>query len=558
MFPQTQNLLQRLSRQFPDAREWFDAVRQWYKDAKLSAGVIAQLLRGENLELLRLSLNGETKPADVEREADGRRILLNIPSARLWVGENTFTLGLTDDAEQPLELEAVHLGQSRTQLRQKIDLDTVRPTPAPTFQLTGCDRAEPRAGCWELRANGHLAFRFYLHTLSRVTVALDLPDGARFPRSKARLAKQKKLLKEVGKRVEEKLKKWIDETAKKNDPQSRTLTDDLRAYGELYAKQIRPAVEGEGSLQSSIDRTGNPDKIVSANAQPVPLQPAVVTLVADPVVAPVKARRVKPPAPPRKARLAEPSPRRPDPQPRPRSAPVKSGGFLGKLFVTLFLAALSAGVYAAWKNDGLGWLSRQVGLAETPSKSRGEVLIALRDASTDIGWKPEVCQDLIDGQGDGFVGKSGQQFFGLGGSSERSYVYVAGDRKNAKLEAENGFPSSDVMLVVIEFDDAATAKKHFDALPQQFAAGLQGMGLKGENTPVTIPHCDSAFNQRSEFPAADRQQNIAQFGSDHKVEVIARSGRFVVQMFSTRFIDRDEQIRMLTPLVKRLNDHFPR
>lgn len=571
MFPQTLQLFQRLSRQFPDAREWFDALRQWYKDAKLSAGVIEQLLRGENLELLSLCLNGEAKPVGVTREADGRRVLLNIPSARLRVGENTFTLGLTADAEQPLELEAVHFAQPKTDFRQTIELDTLHPTPAPAFQLTGCDRAEPRAGCWEVEANGHLAFRCYVHTLSRVVVALDLPEGARFPQSKARMAKQKKVLKEVGKRVEEKLKKWIDEATRKDDPQSRTLSDDLRAYAELYARQIRPAVEGDGALQTSIDRTGNPDTIVSANARPVSLQPAVVPLVAEPLVplyqAPrvqvleplFQAARVRPAA---LARTPRPLKARPvDPPARPRRASARaarSGGFLGKLLVTLFLAGLSVAIYAVWKNDGLGWLGRQAGVVETPSKSRGDVLVAMRDASTDIGWKPEICQDLAGDQGDMFVAKSGNQFFGLGGPTERSYVYVAGDRKNPSLTADQGFPSSDVMLVVIEFDDEAAARKHFAALPGRFAADLQLANVNGANTPVTIPHCDQAFSQRTDFPAATRQRDLAQFGSDHKDEVIARHGRFILQMFSTRFIPSDEQVRMMTPLAKRLNDHFPR
>lgn len=113
------------------------------------------------------------------------------------------------------------------------------------------------------------------------------------------------------------------------------------------------------------------------------------------------------------------------------------------------------------------------------------------------------------------------------------------------------------MLVVIEFDDATTAKRHFDTLPQRFGDELRLMDLKGENTPVAIPHCDAAFSQWSEIDL-EKQPGFARFGSNHKEVVVARSGRFLLQMCMTRFLTTDEQARMLTPLAKRLNEHFPR
>lgn len=534
MFPATQQLLERLSRRYREAREWFDTLRQWYKDAKLTKRVIEELLRGEDLHLLKLQLNRSDDPAGVTRELDGRRVLLRIPAEHLHQGENTLSVGLSSDAERPVEVEGVLLGQPRTRIRQKIDLTTRHPESAPAFHLIGHNRTEPRAGCWDLLPNGFLTFRFYLHTVDAVAVALEMPRSALFPQARSRDQRQRKLLKEVGKRVESKLKKWIDECAARMQGQRDGTLDDLRAYRELHQRQIQPAIDGDGSLQAVIDRTGSPDAIVSANTQPVLLKPEVVPLVSAPVPpTPLVTRRVAPRVTPPQAVPA-------------KAAAAKAGSsFLGKLMLTLLLTGLSTGAYAAWKLDGGNWLRQKWASLTAPAGARGDVLTALRESGRDLHWNTEVCQEIPRDKLQALLANFAE-LLGPQDANQLDKVktFLAGDRKNPMGEALLGFPVCENMLVVHDFADADALKRHFDKLPQQFRDGLQRFGTQGETSEVAIRHCDQAVRLTTRIGDITQHQTWA------------RSGRFLLMTVSPDMSDGDDQVRRLTTLANRLHEHF--
>lgn len=523
MFPATQQLLERLARRYREASEWFDTIRRWYKDAKLTKRVIEELLRGEDLHLLRLQLNRSDDPAGVTRELDGHRVLLRIPAEHLQQGENTLTVGLSSDAERPVEVEGVLLGQPRTQIRQKIDLTVRHPEVAPAFHLIGHNRTAVRARCWDVLPNGFLTFRFYLHTVDAVAVALEMPRSSLFPQARSTDRRQRKLLKDVGKRVESRLKKWIDECAARKQAQEDGTLDDLRAYRELYERQIRLAIESDGSLQAVIDRTGNPDAIVSANARPGVRKPDVVELVTAPPTSMV-APHVNP----------------------PQAAPAIAGSsFAGKLLLTLLLTGLSTGAYAAWKLDGVTWLCQKWASLTAPTGARagarGDVLTALRETGRELNWNNEVCQEIPREKMQAFLAN----FTELLGPQDAHLLdkvrtFMGGDRKNPMGEALLGFPVCENMLVVHDFADADALRRHFAKLPQQFRDGLQRFGTQGETSDVVIPHCDQAVRLTTRIGDFTQHQTMAQ------------SGRFLLMTTAPDMSDADEQLRRLTALAKRL------
>lgn len=493
--------------------------------------MIDELLHSDDLDLLRLQLNRTDEPAGITRERDGRRVLLRIPAELLREGENTLSIGLSSDAEQPLEVDGVLFGQSRTGVRQKIDLTTRHPAPAPALKLIGHDRSDARSGCWQVLPDGYLVFRLYLHTVDKVIVAVEMPRSATFPASRLRERRQRKLLQEVGKRVEGQLKKWIDECAARREEGA---LDDLRAYRELYQRQLRLALEGDESLQTIIDRTGNPDAIVSASSPPIPLTPEVVKLVKAQV-----ARRVTPRATP--------------PAPAPVKSAAKAAGakagtsFAGKLVLTLLFAGVSAGAYAAWKYDGVNWLRQKWSSLTAPAGARGDVLTALRDSGRDLNWTAEVCQEIprdkLQALLANFAGQLGPH---TAPDLDKVKSYMLGDRKNPMGEALLGIPVCDNMLVVHDFSDADALRRHFEKIPQQFRDGLQRFGTEGEPQEVSIPHCDAALRLTT------RLGNIVQH------QTMARSGRFCLMTTSPDMSNSEEQTRRLTALAKRLHEHFGR
>ena len=233
---------------------------------------------------------------------------------------------------------------------------------------------------------------------------------------------------------------------------------------------------------------------------------------------------------------------------------------MGKLFVTLFLAGLSAAIYAAWKNDGLGWLGRQVGVVQTPSKSRGDVLVAMRDASTDIGWKPEVCEEITRDKAEKALPALQQinQMFGNNNprvanananpNPKSVKVFVAGEHLLEGSREHLGIPICKEALLVVQFDDPEAAKKLLDDFLRQPPSEQELFGSRITTTTAaaTIPNCDGAA--RTTTRSVDIRTD----------NTVARTGRFFLILQCDDTTSTTEQDRRLSAFAKRLNDHFPR
>ncbi len=480
----TLDLLERMKSLIPEESGWFNTIKEWYKNAKFTRRLIEELRSDEETALLSMRV-GATSLAEPP-EWQGRHVHWVIPTGYLSTGRNRLQIALDGDAQAPLFLDASIAGQDEGLAHQTIHL-TVK-APQSTHYLELCDSVEARHqnDCWAVFPGGSLSFYVHLASCGPVHFTLRLPEGRSLPWPKTKTERRQKLLEDVidkvKDRVEEKMKSLEAELrqARQNRGDLESDLNDLRAYEELHRKQIEKLVHAAASitLDYVIRETGMPDDLIRRYL------PKTVTPVA-PQPAPPVALRPTPPTPSAVAPVAS------------------SGSMFGKLvFIAAFVSTAMVG-YNEYLNGNLqapAWLN---GMKLPGGGGGGNIMIALRKASDDLGWKRDAEKELpkekimamVKGLGD-LIGQNAE----IPPLDANARLYFVGERQpNAppELEALTGMPPCRKALVVYDLRNKDVAAAMFETMQKNTRAGwnkeiMKNLGITGEIVRLDVPGSDDA------------------------------------------------------------------
>jgi len=499
----TLELFDRMRAWIPEGRPWFDLLQHWYKHTRLTYRALEELTAEDALDLLKVAVNHD--PESTHPERHGMHVEFPLAASRLVPGDNSLVVQFSHEAGDGFPFDAAMVGVPGGSPLHAIRFDTKRPESPHAFQLSASGETVPGSNHWALQPGGFLVFRLNLAEVRPVMLTLRMPIDASFPLSKTHRDRRRKLLGELRKIVQKKVKEKIREVEARlrRDAEAGRELDDLQNFEVLDELQIEPAVESGNTLQEEIDLTGQPDDLVSrppsARQRPVELRPAPEQVIPlqqvrppnPPTVQPVRMKAV------RVARRAAPA-----------AKAASGGGWFGKLVLAGLLTGIPAAGVAVWTMPQLApakqWIQAKLNL---PGAGQGDVLAALKASAQEQGWSRIEAKQLTDAQMKKML-EAGK----IVGNNDpnvvpaNAKVFFCGQRMAgadlAGLEEELGFPLCSDFMVVYQLQDAAQAGELWKvfrnkALAENQSPLMKQMGLENRLDAVTVANADEAYIQNT-------------------------------------------------------------